>query len=106
MWMPVRSLLTGMNMNRLFHTGNSTLLLSGLVTLGTDDSNQVCIAHVILGTKVIHINSHHHQASVFNDCGVIGHREIQSKEDIKLQISQRVWITMRCSRSISCRKMS
>lgn len=50
-------------------------MLSGLVTLGTDDSNQVCIAHVILGAKVTHINLHHHQAWGFRDCGVIDHSE-------------------------------
>lgn len=43
--MPVRSLLTDVNMNRLWHAGNSTLMLSDLVTLGTDDSNKACITH-------------------------------------------------------------
>lgn len=56
--MLVRSSLTDVNMNRLCHEGNSTLMLSDLVTLATDDGNQACITHVILGTKVIYINLH------------------------------------------------
>lgn len=50
------------------------LMLSDLVTLGTNDSNQACITLVILGAKVIHVNLHqYNQVWVFNDCGVIGH---------------------------------
>lgn len=61
-------------MNRLCQAGNSTLMLSDLVTLGTNDSNQACTTHVILDAKVIHVNLHqYNQAWVFNDCGVIGH---------------------------------
>lgn len=61
-------------------------MLSGLVTLGTDDSNQICIAHVILGNKVIHINLHHHQAIIMGSLATV--RESQSKDDKRLQISR------------------
>lgn len=66
-------------------------MLSDLVTLGTDDSNQACITPVIVGINVIHLNLHQHNQTLASaDCGVIGHilerysqRKIQDYRPLK-----------------------
>lgn len=69
----MRRTLTDVNMNRLCHAGNSILMLSALVTLGTNDTNEICATHVILGTKVIFINLHgENQAVALDNSGFDG----------------------------------
>lgn len=69
----MRSTLIDVNMNRLCHAGNSILMLSALVTLGTNDINYICATHVILGSKVIFINLHgENQAVALDDSGFVG----------------------------------
>lgn len=71
--MKARSSFTDVNVNSLCHAGKSSLMLSDLVTLGTDDINQACVTHVIPGTKVIYVNLHRqNQALDLADSGFIG----------------------------------
>lgn len=71
--MKARSLLTDVNVNRLCHAGNSSLMLSDLVTLGTDDISQARVTHVILGTKVIYVSLHRQNQTLdLADSGFIG----------------------------------